>query len=424
MSKKTASLLITMLFAFSIHAQDSKQLQDTFLEAEYFFMNEDYPEAINYYLQIYAEKKDNANLAFRIGVCYLNLPGKKDLAVKYLEEAVAKMSAKHKEGTLNQTSAPYDALYELARAYRINYNFDKSKEYFLKYKTTLLADDVENIDFVDHEIKVCDMAKTLIEKPVTFTLENMGELFNDDKSNFNPVISTDGKSFVFMSSLKFYDAIFYSRLQNNKWSGPVNIYPEFQLDGDIGISSLSKDGSLLFISKDDNYNSDIYVVSYNGTKWSSALKLNKNINTRYWESHGAISEDGNQLIFASDRPGGFGGLDLYVSRKVNGEWGQAVNMGSEINTRYNEDRPYLANHDQTLIFSSQVHENMGGYDLFRSEKQSTGSWKKPENMGYPLNTPDDNTYFMPSGDGKSGYIFLERETGGFGREDLYRIILK
>jgi tetratricopeptide (TPR) repeat protein len=424
MDKKTAILLITLLFACSIHAQDNKQLQDTFLEAEYFFMNEDYTEAINYYLQLYAGKNDNANLAFRIGVCYLNMPGKKDLAVKYLEEAVKNMSAKHKEGTLNQISAPYDALYELAKAYRINYNFDKAKENFRKYKTTLLPDDVENIDFIDHEIKVCDVAKTLMDKPVTFTLENMGELFNDDKSNFNPVISADGKTFVFISSLKFYDAVFFSRLQNNTWSGPVNIYPEFQLDGDIGISSLSKDGNLLFLSKDDNYDSDIYVVTYNGTSWSSAVRLNKNINTRYWESHGAISEDNNQLIFASDRPGGFGGLDLYVSRKVNGEWGPAVNMGPEINTRFNEDRPFLANHDRTLIFSSQGHENMGGYDLFRAEKQSTGSWKKPENMGYPLNTPDDNTYFMPTGEGKIGYMHMVRETEGFGRDDLYRITFK
>jgi hypothetical protein len=424
MIKKTASLLVTLIFTISLHAQDSKQLQDTFLEAEYFFMNEDYNEALNFYLQIYAERSDNANLAFCIGVCYLNMPGKKELAVKYLEEAVKNMSAKHKEGTLNQLAAPYDALYELAKAYRINYNFEKAKETFMKYKKTLLADDTENIDFINHEIEVCDMAKTLIDKPVTFTTENLGELFNDNNSNFNPVISADGKTFVFMTSLKFYDAIMFTRLENKKWSGPVNIYPDLKIDGDISISSLSRDGKQLFLSKDDNFNSDIYVVSFNGNVWSPAVKLNKNINTKYWESHAFISEDDNQLIFASDRPGGYGGLDLYVSRKVNGEWGPAVNMGPDINTVFNEDRPFLANHDKTLFFSSQGHENMGGYDLFRSEKLSTGSWKKPENMGYPLNTPDDNTYFMPSVDGKSGYLFLDRETEGFGKEDLYRIILK
>jgi hypothetical protein len=352
------------------------------------------------------------------------MPGKKDISVKYLEAAVKNISAKHKEGTVNQVAAPYDALYELAKAYRINYNFDKAKETYLRYRATLLPDDRENIEFIEHEIKVCDIAKILISKPVSFSVENMGELINDEKSNFNPAISADGKSFVYMSSLKFYDAVMYTRIVNGKWAGPVNIYPELQIDGDISISCISKDGKLLLLSKDDNYNSDIYSAAFDGTIWFPAVRLNKNVNTKYWESHAFITEDGNQLIFASDRPGGFGGLDLYISTKINGDWGPAINMGSDINTQFNEDRPFLANHSKVLIFSSQGHENMGGYDLFKSELQSTGSWKKPENMGYPLNTPDDNTYFMPSDDGKSGYYFIEKENEGFGKEDIYRIILK
>jgi len=424
MSKKTALLLITAFFTISLYSQVNKQLQNTFLEAEYFFMNEDYSDAINYYLQIYSELPDNANIAFSIGVCYLNIPGKKDISVKYLEAAVKNMSAKHKEGTLNQVAAPYDALYELAKAYRINYNFDKAKATYLRYRETLLPDDQENIEFIDHEIKVCDIAKNLINKPVTYSDENMGELFNDEKPNFNPVISADGKSFAFMSKLKFYDAIMFTRMLNGQWAGPVNIYPELKIDGDINISCLSRDGKILFLSKDDNYGSDIYSSSFDGTIWLPAVKLNKNINSKYWESHAFISEDGNQLIFASDRPGGFGGLDLYISRKVNGEWGPAINIGPEINTQFNEDRPFFSNSNKTLIFSSQGHENMGGYDLFKSELQPNGSWKRPENMGYPLNTPDDNTYFMPSADGKSGYYFLDKDNEGFGKEDIYRIFFK
>ncbi|HAM09450.1 MAG: hypothetical protein A2X04_06600 [Bacteroidetes bacterium GWF2_41_9] len=424
MSKKNAFLFIAAIFTISLYAQDNKQLQNTFLEAEYFFMNEDYSDAINYYLQIYSELPDNANIAFSIGVCYLNISGKKDLSVKYLEDAVKNMSAKHKEGTLSQIAAPYSALYELAKAYRINYNFDKAKETYLRYRETLLPTDIENIRFIDHEIKVCDIAKTLINKPVSYSEENMGELFNDEKPNFNPVISADGKSFAFMSSLKFYDAIMYTRMVNGKWAGPVNIYPELLIDGDFIISCLSKDGKLLLLSRDDNYNSDIYSSGFDGTIWSPAVKLNKNINTKYWESHAFISDDGNQLVFSSDRPGGFGGLDLYVSRKINSDWGPAINMGPEINTEFNEDRPFLVNSGKTLIFSSQGHENIGGYDLFRSELQSKGTWETPENLGYPINTPDDNTYFMPSGDAKSGYYSLDKENEGFGKEDIYRIILR
>lgn len=424
MIKKTVSVLITVIISGFINAQENKQLQNTFLEAEYFFMNEDYPEAMNLYLQVYQEQSDNENLAFRIGVCCLNISGKKEMAVKYLESAVTNMSAKRKEGSLNQIAAPYDALYELARAYRVNYNFDKAREYFTKYKSTLLADDKENIDFIDHEIKICETAKELIEKPVSYTEENAGEIFNDEKPNFNPVISADAKTFAYMSSLKFYDAIMVSRMQNSKWTGPVNIFPDLQLDGDINISALSKDGNVLYLSKDDNFNSDIYTSSFKGNTWSAAIKLNKNINTKYWDTHAAVSEDGNQLIFASDRPGGFGGLDLYVSRKVNGDWGPAINMGPVINTKFNEDRPFLGNHDKILIFSSQGHDNMGGYDLFISRKLNDGTWDKPANMGYPLNTPDDNSWFMPENEGKSGYIFEEKEKGGFGKNDIYRILFR
>jgi tetratricopeptide (TPR) repeat protein len=425
MSKRALCLIFTLVFIVQLSAQENKGLQESFLEAEYFMMNEDYTDALSYYLQLCDKMPDNANISYCIGVCYLNIPSQKNLSVAFLENATKNMSAKHKEGTITETSAPYDALFELGKAYRINFRFDKAKETFTKYLATLLPDDHENIDFIKHEIEVCDMAKVLIAKPVAYFEENMGALINDEKKNFNPIISADGKSFAFMVSLKFYDAVMFSRLVNGKWSPPLNITPELQSDGDFYISCLSYDGKLLLLSKDDNENSDIYSSTYDGSRWSGAVKLNKNINTKFWESHGFISEDGNHLIFASDRPGGFGGLDLYLSHKViNGDWGPAVNLGPEINTPFNEDRPFLTNNSKTLFFSSQGHENLGGYDLFRSELQSNGLWSNPANLGYPINTPDDDIFFMPVGEGKSGYYSRYKETGGFGKEDIYKITFK
>jgi Tol biopolymer transport system component len=424
MCKGAVCLIVTIIFSFSVFAQESKDSQNTFLEAEFFLLNEDYSDALNYYLQLYEKLPDNSNLAYCIGVCYLNIPGKKNLSVSYLEAASKNMSAKHKEGTIRQKSAPYEALYDLAKAYRINYMFDNAKESFMKYSGTLLADDHENLDFIKHEIEVCETAKSLISKPVTFTEENIGEPFNDEKANFNPLIAADGKSFAYMVSLKFYDAVMFSRMVNGKWTAPVNITPELQSDGDFYISCLSADGKLLFLSKNDNYNSDIFCSSYDGKSWSKPVKLNKNINTKSWESHGFISESGNELIFASDRPGGFGGLDLYISRKIKGDWGPPVNLGPEINTPFNEDRPFLINNGKTLFFSSQGHENMGGYDIFRSDLQSNNLWSEPKNIGYPINTPDDNFFFMPVGDGKSGYYSMYKESGGSGKEDIYKITFK
>jgi tetratricopeptide (TPR) repeat protein len=420
-------IVILIIIAFSplsLIAQDIKSYQDTFNEAEYFFMNGDYTDAISYYQQIAEKFPDNANLKYRIGVCYLNISGKKNLSIDFLEAASKNMSAKHKEGLVNQVAAPYDALFELGEAYLINYQFSKAQDAFKRYSATLLPDDNENIDFVNQQIKSCDLAKEYISKPVAFVEENVGSLFNDEKSNFSPVISADGKTFAFMVSLKFYNAIMVSRNINGKWSTPVNISPDLQSDGEVYISSLSSDGKTLYLSKDDNYNSDIYSSSYNGTNWSPAIKLNKNVNTKDWESHGFVSEDGSQLIFASDRPGGFGGLDLYISKKVNGDWGPAVNLGPEINTQFNEDRPFLINNGKTLFFSSQGHSTMGGYDIFRSDLQSNNIWSEPKNLGYPINTPDDNIFFMPVENGKAGYYSMFKESSGFGKEDIYKITFK
>jgi tetratricopeptide (TPR) repeat protein len=424
MSKIFGCLILTIISSNLVFSQGNKDLQEKFLEAEYFLMNEDYPDALNLYLQLYEKLPDNANLAHSIGICYLNIQGKKNLSIDFLETASKNMSAKHKEGTLNQVTATYEALYDLAKAYRINFMFDKAKEAYQKYAGTLLPDDKENMEFIKHEMEVCDNAKSIISKPVAFTEENAGEVINDENSNFNPVISADGKSFAWMISLKFYDAAMFSRLVNGKWTAPVNITPELQSDGDFYISALSADGKTLLLSKNDDYNSDIYSSTFDGKTWSKTIMLNKNINTKYWESQGSISEDGNKLIFSSDRPGGFGGLDLYMSVRNSGDWGPAANLGPEINTPFNEDRPFLINGGKTLFFSSQGHENIGGYDIFRSDIQSNQLWSNPQNIGYPINTPDDNQFYNPAGNGNSGYYSIYKESGGFGKEDIYKISLK
>lgn len=421
MVRKIIFLSAIMALSLSLPAQTISNPQEDFLDAEYFFMRESYADALPLYLNLYEMFPDNYNLAFRIGACYLHTPGKKNLSIEYLETAAKSLSAIHREGTLNQKAAPYEALYDLGKAYRINYRFEKAIEAYEKYFETLLPDDTENINFIKNEIRICRNARELMSRPVSFREENMGPLFNTENEDFNPVISADGKSFAYMVAMKFYDAIMFSRLIGGKWSLPVNITPELQSDGNHFISCLSADGKQLFLSKHENDNSDIYVSTYDGNRWGRCVRLNRNINTRYWESHAFISEDGTKLIFASDRPGGFGGLDLYISHKQGGDWGPPVNLGPEINTEFNEDRPFLVNNGKTLFFSSQGHDNTGGYDIFRSDLQPNTLWSKPQNLGYPINNPDDNFFFMPVGDGSSGYYSIYKEFAGSGGEDIYKI---
>jgi tetratricopeptide (TPR) repeat protein len=424
MCHRILTIFFSILFSNSLFSQATSTLQDDFIEAEYFFMNGDYQDALPFYLRIYEKIPENANIAYRIGACYLNITGKKNLSIDYLEAASRNLSAKVREGTISQVSAPYDALYDMGCAYLINYQFDKAKDAFTRYYGTLLPDDTENLDLVNQQIQSCQTAKEFISKPISLTEENLGAPFNDEKSNYNPVISSDGKTFAYMVSLKFYDAVMVSRLDRGKWTPPVNITPELMSDGDMYISCLSSDGKTLFLSRDDNYNSDVYKSTFNGIAWGPNQKLNKNINTKYWESHGYITEDGEKIIFASDRPGGYGGLDLYISRQIDGNWGPAVNIGPEINTPLNEDRPFLINNGKILFFSSQGHTTMGGYDLFRSEMQPNNLWSEPVNLGYPLNTPDDNIFFMPVENGKAGYCAIFKEAEGLGDYDIYRITFK
>ena len=425
MARYLICLLLILGTAHNGFSQNFRKNQELFLEAEYFLLFGDYADALPYYLQLESEFPDNSNIAHRIGLCYLNIPGQKDKSIQYLEKAARNSAAVYREGSLKQETAPYSAWFDLGNAYRINYQFDKAKEAFKRYSETLLKEDTENVLFIEHQISVCDNAKQLIGKPVEYTIENLGELFNDAYSNFQPLLSADGNTMVFMSSLKFYDAIFFARKNRERWSPPINITPDLQSDGDLLVSSLSDGGNTMYLSKLSDNTSDIFVSHYQGNSWSIAEKIDNRINSKYWDTHAFVTDDGSLMIFASDRPGGLGGLDLYVRRRLeNGQWGEPENMRPDINTPFNEDRPFLTAEGNRLFFCSQGHFNMGGFDLFRSDQLENGHWAKPVNLGYPVNTPDDDTYFYPVGRGKSGYISVFREGEGFGKEDIYYITFK
>ena len=152
------------------------------------------------------------------------------------------------------------------------------------------------------------------------------------------------------------------------------------------------------------------------------MLLNENINTKYWESHATISHDNKKLYFTSNRKGTYGGLDIYVSTRdsITGDWGPSVNLGPTINTPYNEESPFLSSDDQTLYFSSRGHKNIGGYDIFYSNMLENGEWSVPLNVGYPMNTTDDDLFFIPVDEGYVGY-YAQEVNDGFGAKDIYRI---
>ena len=263
-----------------------------------------------------------------------------------------------------------------------------------------------------------------MQNPVPYKIENLGRHINNASANDHPAISGDGKTLAYITKQKFYDAVMVARLDKGIWKEAINVTQQIQSDGNQYPTSLSYDGNTLYLTKEDNFNSDIYVSVFENGQWSVSKPLNKNINTRYWESFASTTADGKTLYFASNRKDGFGNLDIYVSvKEPNGQWGPAKNIGSKINTSFNEDCPVISMDGNTLYFSSQGHKNMGGYDIFYSKKINDKEWSEPVNIGYPINTTDDDLYFSPVADG--AYAYMARlEKGGFGSEDIYKITLK
>ena len=229
-------------------------------------------------------------------------------------------------------------------------------------------------------------------------------MINGVNNEFNPVISDKEDLLVFSRSQAFYDAILYSTKVNGQWTEPLNMNELLKVDRDLFPTSISKDGKDLYLYSSADYDGIIYTSRFENGTWSPLVKLNDNINTKYWESHATISHDNKKLYFTSNRKGTYGGLDIYVSnRDSTGDWGPAVNLGPVINTPYNEESPFLSDDDKTLFFSSRGHFNMGGYDIFYSTLLANGEWSVPLNVGYPLNSTDDDVFFKPLNQGYEGY---------------------
>ena len=412
--------LLAAFFISDLFSQSRSELKNNFYDAESWILFEAYNDALPLYQGLLKVYPENANFKYRIGQCYINLPGEKGKAVSYLEDAVKNINPKYKEGKFRETMAPYDALYYLANAYRITNQLDKALATYDQFKQNIDTEIYDTL-IVNLQIQSCINAKELIKKPLYIKEKNLGKVINESNSEFNPVISSDEKMLIFSKSEAFYDAILYSIKEKEQWSGPVNMNEMLKVDRDLFPTSISNDGKTLYLYSSADYDGIIYSSRLENNVWSSIVKLNDNINTKFWESHATISHDDKSLYFTSNRKGSLGGLDIYVSKRdSSGDWGPAENLGPVINTQYNEESPFLSADDKTLFFSSRGHFNMGGYDIYYSTLLPDNKWTVPLNGGYPFNSTDDDVFFNPLNQGYEGY-YAKESPGGYGKQDIYRI---
>lgn len=412
------AILLGMGTAMSQPDETPKELLD---DGNFFFQEEDYEEAIFYFLKLEGTSYMNPNTQYKIGVCYLNQPGQEYLAVPYLEKAITDINPKYKPRSAEEKQAPEHAFYHLGRAYRINNQLDEALETFSAFKEVPDFDKKYNLSMVDVEIEACEMAKIIKDIPISIVETSVGDIINNASDNYQPILSMDERTMVFMTNLTFYDAIFQSTKDQGVWSFPVNITPQVQSDGDAYPTSLSPDGNTLYLIKGERNNRDIYISRFKEGFWTKMEPLPGEVNSGRAESHAAVSADGKTMYISSNRRGGLGEFDIYRSDLgSNGEWGIPKNLGQTINTPFNEEAPFILENGKLLFFTSEGHYNMGGFDIFYSELGPDNRWSDPINIGYPVNTTSDNKLFMPVQEGKAGYV-SKLAPDGFGGQDIYRI---
>jgi len=421
---KYLPILFICLGTVELFAQTKKELEETYKDANSYFYFEDYEEALALYLQVYKHQPENSNLNYKIGFCYLNIPGSKDKSIAFLKKAVSSTTKNYNAESIFETKAPIDAIFYLGNAYFVNNQIDNALAEYKRFSDLTKNKGQWNIEYLTHQINSAKNSITVQKTPINYLQVNLGENINDRFANYNPIISGDGKTLAFTTKRKFYQAVFVSTLgSNGEWGTPKNITLDLQVDGNCSTLSLSYDGNELYLFKDDNHDGNIYVSKLKNGKWSPMIKLNKNINSEYYETHACVSSDGKYLYFTSNRKGGYGDLDIYVSERSSGnDWGTPRNLGATINTDFNENTPFVSNDGTMLYFSSEGHNNIGGYDIFLSQINSNGEWSTPINMGYPINTTDDNLFYQPIGNGSKGLMAVF-DSGGFGDQDICEVEL-
>jgi outer membrane protein OmpA-like peptidoglycan-associated protein len=382
-----------------------------------------YKLALEPYLAANKFNPNNALLNYKIGKSYL-YSNYKLKSIPYLEKALSL-----------DPKVDQQVHFVMAKAYHLDMQWDKAIEEFKLFQQTIVKGEefAELREEVLKQIEECNIGKEMIKHPVRVFIDNVGSEINTQYSDYGPVISADESIMLFTSRRptttgglidpeinEYFEDIYVSTRKAGKWTTAINMGPPINTENHDANSGLSADGQkfLIYIGKN---NGDLYESELKGESWSKPERMNKNINTDFHESSACYTPDGKSVYFVSDKPeGSFGSRDIYIStRDDKGKWGKAINLGNMINTKYGEEGVFIHPDGKTMYFSSQGHKSMGGYDIFKSVYEN-GKWTEPENLGYPVNTPDDDVFFVISASGKHGY-YASFNANGYGEKDIYQI---
>lgn len=417
-------LVILYLISFNLLAQDIKKTET---EGDTLFAMDDYKNALQKYMSVYRKDSTNDELNYHIALCRYRLKQFPDSILYFLQKA-------------DRSSIP-DVQYYEAKTYHLKHKFNDAISHFMQYKEfPEERREVKNRE-VNRQIEISRRAAGYMNNPHKATIRNLGEHINTKYPEYVPLISADESVLYFTSRRpgstgnktdaygNYYEDIYVSYNTNGSWSEPKNLGAPVNTDTHDACVALSADAQQMIIyrTSPDGMSGDLYLSQQTPKGWSRPEKFGKQINTDYKELSACFSPDGNSIIFSSDKPNGMGGKDLYrVVRLPNGAWSLASNMGAVVNTQYDEDAPYISADGNFLYFSSKGHETMGEYDIFKSYLNED-SLLNPVNLGYPVNSVGDDIFFVSSANGRHGYYSSLNEMAaepGYESEDIYFIDMR
>ena len=390
-----------------------------------------YSQAIPFYEEAYAFNPNSSYLNYKLGICYLNSIYKFK-SLDYFKKSYA----------LNANRFD-DIHFYLGRGHHLRMEWDEAITEYNKFKKKLNPKDhLELINETTKHIKECESGRELVKDPVRLWIDNMGKSINTEYPEYGMIMTADASEIFYTSRRpsttgggkdpfldEYFEDVYTSRRnEKGKWSPSTNIGSPINTKGHDAAVALSPDGSKMIVYIDDNGDGNLYESQRDGDDWSKPKKFNKEISGPFQEPSAWYSSDGKLLYFVSDRPlekrGDAKDKDIYVATwdEEKEKWLNVERLPENINSIYNEDGIFLHPDGKTLYFSSEGHNSMGGYDVFKTVKQDDGSWSDPVNVGYPINTPDDDVFFVVAASGRHAYMTSFRE-GGFGDKDLYKITI-
>jgi outer membrane protein OmpA-like peptidoglycan-associated protein len=420
-------------------AQKKLSFKDYYNEAFAFLQVENYRAALPILLEMEKMDDKNYNTLFSIGFCHLKSTYDKDKAIAYFERILSNyknLTIAYRAGDYREKKAPIETIKYMGQAYHYNYQFDEALEKYQEFKDILSPDNKEDMDLITRDIRVTNNAKRLMANPVKMKI-NPIESLNTQYSEYRPKLTGDEQLMYFTSRRQggmsnetdldngyFEDVYVSQRNADGSWGIPELVKMPVNSESHDACLYVAPDNSHMVVYRADGTTSNqgaIFSSAREGDNWAELITIGDEVNSSYWETDVSMSADGNTMFFTSNRPGGFGGRDIWMMKRLpDGRWAKAQNLGGAINTQFDEESPYLHPDGKTLYFSSQGHNNMGGFDVFKSELQSDGSWGEPNNVGYPINTTGDDVFYYPSLDGKHAFFSSFRKDGK-GEQDLYML---